>query len=177
MRLLKLVTLLLGFWIGVENAYTKEIYSVVKLTNMRVERTSDAGGDNLFFLITQARAEHKPQEERIPIYPLHWLSKQLAGTRNIVLWEGEIKEGESIKLVYSLIEQKFPPWDLDDLMIGSAELILSNHKGKLKKVWRVPNIEEKSEVEIQKLANPQRYIFKGAGSRYDVAFLVEQKKK
>ena len=177
MRLFKLITLLLGVCLGMTQAESKEIYPVVKLADMKVEKASDAGGDNLFFLVTQSRQAAKPQEERIPIYPLHWLSKQLSGVKNVILWQGPLKEGESIKLTYSLIEQKFPPWDLDDFMIGSAQLILSNQKGRLKKEWSVPDIEEKTEVEIQKLANPQRYIFKGAGSRYDVAFLVEQKKK
>ena len=177
MRLFKLITLLISFWLSMGNAACKETYFVVKLTDMKVEKTSDAGGDNLFFLVTQSRDESKAQEERIPIYPLHWLSKQLMGVKNVILWQGEIKEGEVVKLTYSLIEQKFPPWDLDEFMIGSAQLILSNHKGKVKKVWSVPDFDEKNDVEIQKLTNPQRYVFKGAGSRYDVAFRVEHMKK
>ncbi len=177
MRLFKLFILFLGFWLWTGIIHSKEIHSVVKLTDMRVEKTSDAGGDNLFFTITQYRSGGGKQEERIPIYPLHWLSRQLSGVKRVILWEGDIQEGESVKLICSLIEQKFPPWDLDDFMIGSAELVLANQKGKLKKKWSISAFEEKGEVEIQKLANPQRYIFKGAGSRYDVAFLVEQKKK
>jgi hypothetical protein len=153
----------------------QDIQVAIKMVGITVEKTADKGTDNLFFNITQYSNLKRGGESRIPKYPKHWLSKQLLGLKNVVLWDGKIERGESLKLILALMEQDFPPWDLDDA-IGAAEVNLLNQNGRLKVQWGVPQFEKnKPEVEMLKHAVPQRYIFKGAGSRYDVAFSVEQK--
>lgn len=144
----------------------------VKLAEIKAEKTSEKKGDELYFHVTKYSNLGHSVESRIPIFPEHWLSKQLNKVKNVEIWKGSLKEGESIKLIISLLDQDLPPWDADDLL-GSAQLMLSNQKGKLKTEWVVPVFEETEEVEMLKPGKPQHYLFKGAGSLYDVAFSVE----
>ncbi|HXH55432.1 MAG TPA: hypothetical protein VNK03_06815 [Gammaproteobacteria bacterium] len=178
MRLCKFISfsvsmcLLSGFLFA--NDIPKDMQVAIKMVGIAVEKAANKDIDNLFFNITQYSNLKKGGEHRIPKYPKHWLSKQLPGLKNVVLWDGKIDRGESLKLILSLMEQDFPPWDLDDA-IGAAEVILLNQNGHLKIQWGVPNEKNNQEVEMLKRGVPQGYIFKGTGSRYDVAFSVEQK--
>lgn len=156
------------------SVFAKEVSILLKLVDIKAEKTSEAAGDELYFDITQYPNLGRPRSDRIPLYPLHWVSNQLSQAKNVILWEGSLAEGESIKLILSLVEQDNPPWDMDDLL-GSAELVLANYQGKLKKEWSIPSFVTAKTVEMKKKASPQRYIFKGDNSRYDVALVVEQK--
>lgn len=153
----------------------KEIKVVLKLSSVQAEKTEEKKGDDVYFSITEYSSLGHSKEDRVPVSPAHWLSKQLSGVKNIPLWEASLKENEEVKLIISLNEQDFPPWDVDDLL-GSAQLSLKNHAGKLEKEWSIPVFEETKEVEIQHpFSNPQAYLFKGAGAQYRVAFFVEEK--
>ncbi len=175
MRLCKFISFFVLMCLFSGFLFAKEIQVVIKMIGITVEKTADKGVDDLFFNIRQHSNLKGDSENRIPEYPKHWLSKQLSSLKNVVLWDGKIEQGESLKLVLSLMEQDFPPWDPDDA-IGAAEVSLLNQNGRLKIQWGVPKFEKNNqEVEMLKRAVPQRYIFKGAGSRYDVAFSVEQK--
>jgi len=99
----------------------------------------------------------------------------LPDVKNVVLWSDTVHEGETVRLIFSLGEQEKFPWNEDDLL-GSAQLVLTYEGGKLHKVWTLPAVNKKDEAEILKLGDPQRFLFKGDGSLYDVAFLVVQKK-
>ncbi len=149
----------------------KEFPVVVKLHTIKAERTLNAKGDDLYFEVTQFPTEGEPGDSRIPLYPLHWLSNQLDEVKDLVLWTGVIKEGESTKLTLSLVDQEIPPWEPDDL-IGGAQLILKNAKGELNKAWSVPPFAKAKEVELINGTYPQRFVFKGDGSLYDVSFSV-----
>lgn len=175
MRLYKVFSLILLTWLLSGFALAKEMQIIVKMTDIQAEKRSEARGDELYFNITQYSNFKDKLESRIPEYPMHWLSKQLTSLKNVVLWQGELKERERIRLVLSLLDQDLQPWDLDDA-IGAAEVHLLNQKGKLKIQWGVPKFDKNNkEVEMLKRAVPQRYVFKGDGSRYDVAFSVEHK--
>ncbi len=168
----KLITLMFLLWFMVGSVAAKELQATLKLRDIRVEKTVDKGGDDVYFNITQYSNLGESKENRVPIYPAHWLSKQVSGIKDLTLWQGVLQDEESIKLVIALSDQELSPFEIDDL-IGSAQLTIRNHKGKLIKHWTVPILEEKDEVEMLKKGSPQRYIFKGASSRYDVAFVVE----
>lgn len=150
----------------------KELTVSLKLVNIRAEKTTELGEDEVYFNITQYSSLGYSNETRIPTYPGHWLSKQLPAVKDLVIWKGVIKENEAVKLIVSLGEEDSLPWDPNDL-IGAAQLELENKAGKLQQAWKVPIFEEKEEVEMLKKGKQERFIFKGADSRYDVAFEVE----
>ena len=153
----------------------KDLQIVVKMVGIKVKKTADKSVDELFFNIRQYSNLKSKREGRIPAYPKHWLSKQLPSLKNVILWKGKIAQGESLKLVFSLMEQDSPPWDPDDA-IGAVEVNLLNQSGRLKSQWTVPKFGKNIEiVEIVKRTVHPQYIFRGANSRYNVAFSVEQK--
>lgn len=175
MRLYKFISLIFCVSLLPGFVLAKDVQFKVKMIDIQVEKTSEKGDDELYFNIVQQSNLNGNRENRIPEFPTHWLSKQLASLKNVVLWEGKVQAGESIKLILSLLEQDTPPWNPDDA-IGAAEVNLLNQNGKLTVTWTVPIFKKNNpKVEMLKPAKTQQYIFKGDGSRYDVAFSVEQK--
>jgi hypothetical protein len=174
MRLCKFFSsiILMGFCLNV--ALASELKVVLKLTDIRVKKTIEHEGDDVYFNITQYSSLGHSSESRVPIYPAHWLSKQLSNVKQLELWEGTLKPSESVKLVIALSEQDPRPWDTGYL-IGAVTLTVKNKKGRLEHTWDIPVFEEKNEVEMLKSDSPKRYVFKGGRSRYDVAFQVEQR--
>ncbi len=173
MRILKLGTFFFLMFFMAMGLHAKELTAVVKLSNIKVEKSSDRGGDEFYFNITYYSSLGHSKNIRIPESPTHWLSQHVETVKDINLWTGTLAEGEEVRLILSIVEQDYPPWDPDDL-IGGVELILKNEKGKLKKKWDVPTFEERVEVEMKKPGNPQTFIFKGDEALYDVAFIVNQ---
>lgn len=173
MRSLKLINLifLLGLCSGI--AMAKDLDARVMLKSIKVINPSEAGGDELYFHITQYSSNGTSQESRVPAYPSHWLSSQAPQLKNVVLWRGNISDKESLRLVITLAEQDLAPFNPDD-SLGAVQLNIQNTQGKLKQEWVIPVFEEENEVE--KLGRPKsnRYVFKGASSRYDVEFVAEQ---
>jgi hypothetical protein len=174
MRLYKLISFFLLVWFCQSAAVAKEITVAVNLVDIKTEKPSEARGDEIYFHLTKYSSLGTSKEERLPVFPLHWLSKQTNSIKNVVLWQGLLQEGESVKLIISLLEEDLPPWDADELL-GSAQLTLTNKSGKLTKEWTIPVFEETQEVEMLKVAEPQRYVFKGDNAIYDVAFHIDQK--
>lgn len=174
MRLFRLVGYFLLCCFFSTITVAKDLSVTVKLVEIKSEKNQESKVDELYFHTTMYSSLGKNTEGRVPVFPMHWPSKQLSKVNNVVLWQGRLKEGESIKLMISLLEQDLPPLEADDVL-GSAEIKLSNQNGQLKKEWLIPIFEEKKEVEMLKPGDPQRFLFKGAGALYTVAFRVEQK--
>jgi len=114
----------------------------IHLNSIEAIKTSEKGGDELYFDITQYSNKGQAKTNRLPEAPLHWLSKQLPEVKDVALWEGMVQDNEEMKVIISLVEQDNPPWDVDDL-IGSALLILQNKKGVLLYRWELPVFEER----------------------------------
>jgi len=171
MRLCKVFSLFLITGLLWNTAVAGDVKAVLRLTDIQAKKTIEQNGDDVYFNITQYSSLGHSSEKRIPIYPAHWLSKQLSDVKHLSLWDGVLMEGESIKLVITLSEQDLHPWDTDHL-IGAITLTLQNKKGKLHSKWNIPVFEEKDEVEMVQNGATKRYVFKGERSRYDVAFEV-----
>jgi hypothetical protein len=116
------------------------------------------------------------KNSKIPAGDLCWESKNLDKVKDVVLWEGDVQTGEEIKLILSVVEQDFPPWDPDEL-IGGAQLILTNNKGKFAHEWVKPVFEEEVDIEMKgkRPDGSQIFLLKSAGAIYEVTFAVEQK--
>lgn len=152
----------------------KALRVVVKLTSIKAEKTTEQGGDELYFNVTQYSSFGRSRTERIPQASGYWSFKYLDKVKDISLWEGLLHDKEEIKLILSVVEQDFPPWDLDEL-IGGAQLLLKNKEGKLAYEWVVPVFEEQADIEMKTPGLLQEFVFKGAGAVYEVAFTVQEK--
>ena len=99
MRLYKFIGLfLMCCWLG-EFAEAKTLQVTLQLAEIRVEKTSEEGGDELYFNVTQYSSLGSTQNTRVPAYPSHWPSQKLHKVKNALLWEGSIKEGEEVQLI------------------------------------------------------------------------------
>lgn len=164
----------MAYFCGVGAASAKDISVIIKLDRIEVRKLSEKMGDELYIGVTQYSSLGHSKTDRIPAKPAYWLSRQLSLVNNVVLWEGDIEEDEETKVILSLVEKDLSPWDVDDL-IGSAEIVLTNQKGQLKKQWGIPVFEERVEVDMEKPGNPQRFLMKGDKSEYSLQFRVDEK--
>jgi hypothetical protein len=162
-----------GLLIFVSPVFAKDLSVVIKLHSVEVRKTSEKSGDELYLDVTQYSSLGSSRTDRIPKAPLHWKSSNLAQVKDLSVWEGSLKAQEEVKIILSLVEQDFPPWDLDDL-IGSCQLILMNNQGKLETKWGLPVFEEKVEVVMSAKANPQFFVMKGDNSEYNISFSVHE---
>ena len=146
----------------------------VKLSLSHIEKikTTEESGDELYFSVTEYSSVERPRQITVPSFPTYWLSKHLSNVNDVVLWEKELADKESVMLVISLIERDAPPWNVDDL-IGTVKLKISNDHGKLKRAWSIPNAAETKRLDD----NKNEFQMTGDGGDYKLSLQVEQEKE
>lgn len=122
----------------------------VKLDSIEAKKPSPKSSGKIYINISQysnLESANISNSKRLPEKPLHWFSKSnpISELNNQTLWTGKIKDNEEIKLIFSLVEEEFSDFDVDDI-IGSAQLVLSNKNGKIEKKWALPVFEENTQI-------------------------------
>ncbi len=153
------------------NCSAKNIKLAVKLTKIQALKTTEAAGDEVYFSIAEYSSKSIPKLSREPMFPLHWLSKELPQISDVVLWQGELAENDSVLLIMSLLEQDLEPWNSDD-HIGSAQVKIANKNGKLVSKWGQPHFNDQPRVQQPDVAVP-KFIMYGDGGKYVTVFKVE----
>lgn len=143
----------------------------LRLVRIEAQQTSERGGDELYFTITEYPGEGNPKLTRVPMSPLHWLSKELPEIKNVRLWQGEVVDDSSTLLIMSLIEHDLPT-SLTDDHLGSAQVKLENKGNVLKTTWGQPNFTDQPKVEQSGTKNPKFLMF-GDGGKYLVEFKLD----
>lgn len=156
-----------------QELHAKEQVLTVFLKSIEAQKTSEKSGDEIYIDITQYSNMGGSKILRVPEQPLHWKSKDLSKVKDLKLWEGKVSEQEELKLIFSIVEQDNPPWDVDDL-VGSALLEIENINEKLKYHWELPVFEDRVDQKMLPGENPKRFIMKGDNSSYIVDFYVKQ---
>jgi hypothetical protein len=156
--------------LGTSGAFAKTRMVEVKLIDIEAKHLSERTGDELFFTITEYPSKGNPKILRIPVFPLHWLSKDLNNIRNVLLWKGQIEDDRSVVLILSLMEQDLPLYGVDD-HLGSAQVKIVNTKGKLVTTWGQPTFVDQPKVE-QTTANTPDYLLFGGNGEYVLKFKV-----
>ncbi|RUR09191.1 hypothetical protein [Legionella septentrionalis] len=136
------------------------------LNHIELIRAQEAGGDELYFDISIYRPNKTTQFVRIPKAPMHWPSAASKQIKNVTLWSEPLKEGESVVLIASLIEQDATPLNPDDVL-GSIRVKLTYEQGQLKTQWSIPNREQGPAMANQQ-GDIQKFELFDAGSKYDV---------
>lgn len=139
----------------------------VMLDSIEAEKLSKKSGDKIYINITESSNLGSSHTTRMPEKPILSFLKQSSEFKNLKLWQGNIRENEEIKLIFSVVEEDFSPWDIDNL-IGSAQLILSKKNGKLDTKWELPIFEENTVIQVQ--GKSPQYLMKGEHSHYRVSF-------
>lgn len=151
--------------------FAQDLQLSVILSELDAIRTTEKGGDELYFSVTEYSSKEHPRNYLIPEFPMHWLSAHLKDIKNVTLWDKIIKEGEGVSVIFSLIEQEIPPWYLDEL-IGTVKLKVRNEKGVLKREWIIPNQKDTQPVK----QHENEFILDGHSAQYHLFLkLVEGK--
>ena len=98
------------------------------LKKIQAIKTSEKGGDELYFDVLEFGNDRKPKHFHIPTYPHHWPSFVLNKIKDIKLWQGALNKTGQVNLIVSLLEKDAPPWALNDL-IGSFKITISLKDG------------------------------------------------
>lgn len=145
----------------------------LKLIHLQAEALSEENGDEVYISVTKYSNINPPEEFRIPSSPDNWFFKRLGEASNVILWQGNLAKGEEIKLMISIAEQDFPPWDVDDL-IGTLQVTLKEVKGRLVETWSIPTMDGQPKIEDKGPVSGKgrRYILHGDNSRYEAELIV-----
>lgn len=142
----------------------------VKLQEIQKIKPQEKRGDELFISVTEFPKGQTPRHYQIPSFPTHWLSNYLTNVKDVSLWQKNIQGCQDVKVIFSLVEEDFAPWNLDDLL-GSVELNVKCEQGKFVTDWIIPNKEI-----TEPLANEKNtFTFKGNKAEYRARFKLEQK--
>lgn len=142
----------------------------VKLVDIEAKKLTERKRDELFMTITEYPSKGNPKVLRIPAYPMHWLSRDLNNINNVLLWKGQVTDDSSVLLIISLMEQDIPLLGIDD-HIGSAQVKIINHRGKLTTTWGQPHFVDQPKV-TQNKVDMLDYLMFGNGGEYEVKFKV-----
>mgnify|MGYP000258142799 CR=1 FL=1 len=149
----------------------KEQNVTIKMIKIEAVKTVEDRGDELYFSITQHTNKEEPKLFRVPMFPLHWLSKELPEIKNISIWKAKLADNQSILVMLSLMEQDLEPWNSDD-HIGSVQVQIINDKGKISTKWGRPHLSDQPEVKQPNQKQP-KFVLMGHGAEYKVEFTVE----
>lgn len=163
---------LLVVGLGVEVWAASESDLAVQLQRIEKIKSQEKSGDELYISVTEFPKDGTPKHYQIPSFPTHWLSEHLSSIKDVTLWERSSKGCADNKVVFSLVEEDIPPWNLNDL-IGSVVLEMKCENGKQSHTWTIPNPSVTEPVEGVKDA----FIFKGDNARYQAFFGFSKNKK
>lgn len=152
------------------SAFAKTRMVEVKLLDIETKKLTERTGDELYFTITEYPSKGNPKILRIPMFPLHWLSRDLNVIHNVLLWKGTIADESSVLLILSLLEQDLPLLGVDD-HLGSVQVKIANTKNKLTTTWGQPNFVDQPKVE-QTRSNTPDYLLFGGDGEYVVKFKI-----
>lgn len=144
----------------------------VRLTQMRAIKTGEKNKDELYMTITTYHSRGEAEHYRFPRNPLTWPSDQLEKMTGVDLWDGVLRNGESVTIVFSLIEQDMPPWNTDDL-VGTVHLHLKNEAGQLISEWKAGNHIEAPAVVSRLKSSERKFTLVGEHGRYELFFTLK----
>lgn len=171
------------FWIGLtffalintSVVQAKEHRLVLILDKIKAESLSEDRGDEVYLSVSKYSNKGAPEEVRVPDKPRYWQFRKLDSIKNIVLWQGKIASEESLRFDISVVEQDFPPWDIDDL-IGTLRVIIQEEKDHLKIQWSIPKMDGQPQIDD---LGPVRehghhFVLHGENSKYQAVFLIQE---
>lgn len=164
----KILVLALGFYAGHVLAQNEEL--TVKLHSLDVIKTQEKGGDELFISVSEFPVKGKAVHYQIPSYPTHWLSKYAGNVKDIVLWNKKSNTCEPAELMFTLVEEDFEPWNMDD-SIGSVALKVECINGEAVQSWTIP----KQKPGISVTQEGGTFTFEGDGAKYKASFSINTK--
>jgi len=159
--------LFLFFAIGVQ---AKTLHPVIKLLKFEEVTTQEKRGEELFLHVTEYHSHGLSSSKTIPSHPTFWPSEHLKKVKNVKIWEGDVKEGDSVIVLISAMEKDFHPWNTDDI-IGTVRARIRNENGRLTVNWSMPNRADSPDEIRTKYGVAQKFTLIGNGNKY-ILYLI-----
>lgn len=153
---------------------TKDLTPKLILNRLKVEQTQDVNRDEIYVDLSVFKPNSKKEYFRIPKAPYHWNSDRIDNVKLVELWSETLKEGETINIIISFIDEDARPLNPDDL-IGSIRLRIRNVNGKLHSKWSVPNRADGPDVVEGKAGQVQKFSLYDRKARYEVYLSLKGK--
>lgn len=161
----RLLVVFIGLVIAIP-VFAGDLTVALTAAKIRLVKQQEFISDELYFDIAEYTKNGLQQFYRVPKKPLHLSASHLDKIKDFKLWRNTLKEGESMQVVISLIEEDNSPWDLDDL-IGVIKLRLQNKEGKLITNWNVLNTSNNG-WSLSKDDKQRRFVLTGSGANYQL---------
>lgn len=146
------------------------------LKHIKIIKTGESGGDELYFDISTYRAGKPTHYARIPELPNHWISQIMDKVRGVNLWSETLAPGEVVTVILSLNEADTPPWNSDDV-IGSIKVQLKNEKGNLQTRWSIPNRSDSLITTAGPAGDIHRFELMGGNGNYEISIRLQSQSK
>ncbi|STX93816.1 Uncharacterised protein [Legionella londiniensis] len=143
------------------------------LNHLKPLKHQETGGDELYMDIGVYRAQKEGRFFRIPEFPKNWPSSQSDKIKKIPLWSEPIKDGETVILILSLLEQDVTPMNPDDLL-GIMRVKLKNEKGTLNVQWSIPNRSVGPSTVMGEGGNIEKFELFSEEGQYEVYLSLKQ---
>lgn len=170
MKRLLLALVLLGV-LGMAQA--KSLDAVILLHSIKMIESTEQYGDQLYFMAAEYHGSEPGRRYTVPKPHAFWSADHLNKVKNVTLWHDKLEEGESVTLVFQLLERDIAPFDVDE-PVGTAQVKLQNVKGKLAIEWHT--LRDLSLVPLAKtpgkLNRHEKIVFRGAGGVYNLDFVA-----
>ncbi len=161
----RLLVALIGLVIAIP-VFASDLTVALTAAKIRLVKQQEVISDELYFDIAEYTKNGLQQFYRVPEKPLHLSARHLNKIKDFKLWHNTLKEGESMQVVISFIEEDNSPWDLDDL-IGIIKLRLQNKEGQLITDWNVVNTSNNG-WSLNKDDKQRRFVLTGSGANYQL---------
>jgi len=169
----KVVILLIGLLFCI-TGFARTYEASVKLLKIEQLQTLESGGEEIFLHITAYHSNGKSESMTLPRHPSFWPSEHLEKVSDVDVWDGILRENESVVLLISAMEKDFHPWNTDDL-IGTIRLRMINMNGRLKSEWSIPNSIDMPENITTKYGRGKKIIMQSDGRKYALSFASTRK--
>lgn len=151
-------------------ASAKTLYIMAELDSLTQIKAQEKTGDEIYIHVAEDYSNNVHKNYNIPAGRLYWQFPKKGTVRNTALWQGKLIEGESVSIVFTVLERDISPFKASD-QIGVMILKAKNVQGKLITDWiNGPSTKQES-IDNKHIT---KFHMDGSGSIYELVLKVSQ---
>lgn len=150
------------------HAAQNSVKATLLLKHIKASVVHERGGDELYMDVAAFQLNKPKTYTQIPKPPNHWPAQQLSKVKSVTLWSDDLKAGEKVVLIVSLMDYDTLSINPDDL-IGVIRIELENAQGVLKSKWSLPNQMNVAKGHAERANQLKTFTLSGVHGEYKVA--------
>lgn len=163
-----------------KNIYSKNneyVYPTIYIASIKAKTNKNSNQDELFVEVAEFTYKNQTpiQEYRIPGFPSYWIPKTLSRVKDLPIWKGIIKTGETKVIHVHFKDQDF--WNKDDL-IGLIKIKMNLVAGIINSEWEIINsYKDVSHISIKDSEHIQKIHLSSDKAVYKIELGISETKK